>query len=67
MTPSSSSIWCRPAPSLGSAADYKTPIRAAIEKEGYTIVANIGDQPSDLLGGFAERIFLLPNPFYRVP
>ena len=35
--------------------------------EGYTIVANIGDQPSDLDGGFAERTFLLPNPFYRIP
>ena len=56
-----------PGAKFGSAADYKTPIRAAIEKEGYTIIANIGDQPSDLLGGFAERIFLLPNPFYRVP
>jgi hypothetical protein len=32
-----------------------------------TIVANMGDQPSDLEGGFAERTFLLPNPFYRIP
>jgi hypothetical protein len=29
----------------------------------YTIIANIGDQPSDLAGGFAERVFLLPDPF----
>jgi acid phosphatase len=42
-------------------------VRAAIEDEGYTIVANVGDQPSDLEGGHAERAFLLPNPFYRVP
>ena len=52
---------------FASAADFKTGIRAGIAAEGYTIIANVGDQPSDLLGGYAERIFLLPNPFYRVP
>ncbi len=50
-----------------SAADFKAPVRAAIEAEGYTIIANIGDQPSDLEGGHAEKTFLLPNPFYRIP
>ena len=38
-----------------------------IEAEGYTIVANIGDQPSDLAGGHSEQTFLLPDPFYRIP
>lgn len=52
---------------FASAADFKTSIRAQLEKDGYTIIANVGDQPSDLLGGHAEKIFLLPNPFYRVP
>ena len=51
---------------LTSAADFKTPVRAEIERLGYTIIANVGDQPSDLLGGHAEKKFLLPNPFYRV-
>lgn len=50
-----------------SAADFKAPQRADIEARGYTIIANVGDQPSDLAGGFAERTFLLPNPFYRIP
>ena len=50
-----------------SAADFKAPQRAAIEQQGYTIIANLGDQPSDLAGGFAERTYLLPNPFYRIP
>lgn len=50
-----------------SAADFKAPVRGEIETAGYTIIANIGDQPSDLAGGHAERSFLLPNPFYRVP
>jgi predicted secreted acid phosphatase len=50
-----------------SAADFKAPQRAKIEAQGFTIVANLGDQPSDLAGGHAERTFLLPNPFYRIP
>jgi predicted secreted acid phosphatase len=52
---------------FASAADYKAPIRARIEQAGYTIIMNIGDQPSDLQGGHAEKSFLLPDPFYRVP
>jgi acid phosphatase len=50
-----------------SAATFKAPLRAQIERSGYTIIANMGDQPSDLEGGHAERVFLLPNPFYRIP
>jgi predicted secreted acid phosphatase len=50
-----------------SAADFKGPQRARIEAEGFAIIANMGDQPSDLAGGHAERTFLLPNPFYRIP
>ena len=50
-----------------SAADFKTPVRIEIERQGYTIIANMGDQPSDLRGGHAEKKFLLPDPFYRVP
>ena len=34
---------------------------------GYRIVVNMGDQPSDLAGGYAEKAVLLPNPFYRIP
>jgi acid phosphatase len=52
--------------SFASATDFKTPVRARIEAQGYSIIANVGDQPSDLFGGHAERMFLLPNPFYRV-
>jgi predicted secreted acid phosphatase len=50
-----------------TAADFKAPIRAEVEQAGYTILINMGHQPSDLGGGHAERTFLLPNPFYRVP
>jgi predicted secreted acid phosphatase len=50
-----------------SAADFKAPQREKIEQQGYTIIANLGDQPSDLDGGFSEQTYLLPNPFYRIP
>jgi predicted secreted acid phosphatase len=50
-----------------SAADFKAPRRAAIEQAGFAVIANVGDQPSDLSGGHAERTFLLPDPFYRIP
>ncbi|WP_405767063.1 hydrolase [Actinacidiphila glaucinigra] len=40
---------------------YKTAQRAAIEKRGYAIVANIGNNTTDLAGGHAERTFKLPD------
>ncbi len=52
---------------IGSTAEFKASQRAAIEAQGYTIVVNMGDQPSDLAGGHALEGFLLPNPFYRIP
>ncbi|TWB19099.1 acid phosphatase [Nitrospirillum amazonense] len=51
----------------GGAADYKAAERARIEAQGYTIIANMGDQDSDLAGGHAERTFKLANPFYFIP
>lgn len=53
--------------SLDAAADYKGPVRCELIAQGYNIVVNMGDQPSDLAGGCAEKAFLLPNPFYRIP
>ncbi len=50
-----------------SAADFKAPQRASIVMQGYTVLVNVGDQPSDLGGGYAEKSFLMPNPFYRIP
>lgn len=43
---------------------FKIDTRRKLQQEGYVIVANIGDQDSDLGGGYAERTFKLPNPFY---
>jgi predicted secreted acid phosphatase len=45
---------------------FKSGERAAIEQQGYRIVANVGDQESDLAGGHADRSFKLPNPFYFI-
>jgi hypothetical protein len=41
--------------------------RQALEKGGYLIVLNIGDQWSDLMGGYSLKTFKLPNPFYYIP
>ena len=45
---------------------FKTEERRKIAASGYTIIADVGDQQSDL-GGFAECTFKVPNPFYFIP
>jgi len=63
-----SGLFMRPAGTrTPSAADYKSAQRQTIEAQGFAIIANVGDQPSDLAGGHAQQGFLLPNPFYRIP
>ena len=46
---------------------YKTAARKKITDQGYHIVLNIGDQISDLIGGYADRTYKLPDPYYYVP
>jgi predicted secreted acid phosphatase len=50
-----------------STIEYKSGTRAHIESLGYDIVANFGDQYSDLSGGHADKSFKLPNPMYYLP
>jgi predicted secreted acid phosphatase len=57
----------KPDASTDSTVVYKSGARAAIEKQGYKIVANVGDQYSDLAGGHSGVAFKLPNPFYFLP
>ena len=52
---------------FASAADFKAPERRKLTERGYTILLSMGDQQSDLDGGFAERTFKLPNPVYFLP
>jgi hypothetical protein len=53
-------------PSSDAVIPFKSGERAALEQQGYRIVANVGDQESDLAGGHADRSFKLPNPFYFI-
>jgi hypothetical protein len=57
----------KPDASTDSTVVYKSGARAAIEQQGYKIVANVGDQYSDLAGGHAASAFKLANPFYFLP
>ncbi|MFI9561869.1 HAD family acid phosphatase [Streptomyces rishiriensis] len=46
---------------------YKSGTRKHIEDDlGYEIIADFGDQYSDLDGGYADRTYKLPNPTYFV-
>jgi acid phosphatase len=59
------SLTCKPADYTDdSLVPFKSAQRAAIERRGYTILLNVGDQRSDLAGGHARRTVLIPNPFY---
>ncbi len=58
-------IYYKPADHQGTSRAYKGGIRRQLVEEGYVILANLGDQQSDL-GSFAERDFKLPNPFYLI-
>ena len=46
---------------------YKAGTRAYIESLGYDIVADFGDQYSDLFGGYTDQTFKMPNPNYYLP
>ncbi|MFJ5310162.1 HAD family acid phosphatase [Streptomyces sp. NPDC088350] len=44
-----------------SVADFKTSQRKAIEANGYDIIANIGNNTTDLSGGYADTTYKLPD------
>lgn len=48
----------------GTVQPFKIQARKQLEEQGYTVLASIGDQYSDLKGGYALRTFKLPNPYY---
>jgi hypothetical protein len=60
-------LYMRDPASTGSVSIHKTAARTEIEdKLGFVIIANVGDQNSDLVGGHAEMTFKVPNPFYFI-
>ena len=62
--------FCGPSITAGASCPtvlYKSGVRAHIQDMGYEIVGNFGDQFSDLIGGFADKTFKLPNPNYFLP
>jgi predicted secreted acid phosphatase len=66
--PSGTGYYLRPVDDRAkSVIPFKSAARAKIAALGYDIVASVGDQWSDLRGGYAERLFKLPNPMYFLP
>jgi predicted secreted acid phosphatase len=59
-------LHCAAAPTC-TTTEYKSGTREHISSLGYTIVADFGDQYSDLLGGDAGHQVKLPNPMYYLP
>lgn len=50
-----------------SKVPYKSGARREITKSGFRILANLGDQRSDLKGGYSLKTYKLPNPMYFTP
>jgi predicted secreted acid phosphatase len=50
-------LTLKPVGSTLTTVAYKSAARAAVEQLGFRIIANIGDQYSDLAGGHADRAF----------
>jgi hypothetical protein len=50
-----------------SMVPYKSGARRELTRDGYRVLANLGDQRSDLKGGWSLRSYKLPNPMYFTP
>jgi len=61
------SLIMKPDDDHRSADAYKRSERKKIVNMGYTIVINVGDQQSDLSGGYSEDVYKMPNPCYFIP
>jgi hypothetical protein len=64
----SAHLFLRPASDRRhSVVPFKSGTRREIQRRGFHIVVNAGDQWSDLEGGYADKTVKLPNPMYRLP
>jgi predicted secreted acid phosphatase len=52
---------------VSSMIPFKSSSRRALIREGCDIILNIGDQESDLAGGYSRKCIKLPNPMYYTP
>ncbi|SDU81981.1 LPXTG-motif cell wall anchor domain-containing protein [Arcanobacterium phocae] len=60
--------WVTCAKEKCTTIEFKSSVRKHIENDlGYRIVGNFGDQYSDLIGGYADAHYKLPNPTYYLP
>lgn len=59
-------LYLRPDEDQGTIQNYKTNTRKAIMEGGNEILINLGDQPSDVNGGYAIFPIQLPDPFYLI-
>jgi len=68
LTYESDIFGCRASSYKGkTAVEYKSTERKKLEKNGYRIIGNIGDQWSDLMGTpTGNRTFKLPDPMYYI-
>jgi acid phosphatase len=57
-------LYLKPRTPKITTSEYKLQIRKQITENGYTIVANFGDQESDFKGGYNGKPFKIPNPMY---
>jgi len=63
-----SGLFLKPANYTDSSViPFKSGVRKMLTERGYDIILNLGDQDSDLAGGFARHRYKLPNPFYYLP
>jgi predicted secreted acid phosphatase len=61
-------LYLRPADDHNaSLVPYKSGTRKKLTRAGYKILANVGDQKSDLAGGYAKHTYKVPNPMYFTP
>ncbi len=59
-------LYMRPDGDESRAAEFKSKYRKQIEDMGFKVIVNIGDQISDLAGGYSEDCEKLPNKLYFV-
>ncbi|HTV75075.1 MAG TPA: HAD family acid phosphatase [Candidatus Acidoferrales bacterium] len=66
--PRATALYLRPMDDHAkSVIPFKSGARKRIEAQGYDILASVGDQWSDLRGGYADHVYKLPNPMYLLP